>query len=376
MIMPIVQEGLTPREQKIYDLLQDDLSKELFLRINEFVSLWVGYDASKPSVDLPAELFFKQDIFDFIEQIPDVPLTHINAIVDLVRNNRCIQYGYFQNGRRMLKVLKQFGVLENVVAVYDKDPKKTGERAEHLSVQSLPKTRDALPEFDYVIVAVINNKFLHEVFAYFSGLQVDRSKLLVLAYENEQVQYFDKDIIIPRLSESEVFIDAGCLDFSSSSRLLELAPGVKKIYAFEPDEANFERVKSAIALSGFANAEVGKYAWWSSETVLHWVSSGGTSAIDESGTVTVETRTIDGVVPDDELVTYIKMDIEGAELEALKGGAKTIARCRPKMAISLYHKPYDYLDLIEYALSLIPDYKVYVRQYYPYNTTGSVAYFV
>ncbi|MBR4153211.1 MAG: FkbM family methyltransferase [Selenomonadaceae bacterium] len=62
-------------------------------------------------------------------------------------------------------------------------------------------------------------------------------------------------------------------------------------------------------------------------------------------------------------VDYIKLDIEGAELEMLHGAAKTITRCKPKMAISAYHKPEDLWTLATYIKSLRADYEFEFRHY-------------
>ena len=62
-------------------------------------------------------------------------------------------------------------------------------------------------------------------------------------------------------------------------------------------------------------------------------------------------------------VDYIKLDIEGAELEMLHGAAKTITRCKPKMAVSAYHKPEDLWSLATYIKSLRPDYEFEFRHY-------------
>jgi hypothetical protein len=59
------------------------------------------------------------------------------------------------------------------------------------------------------------------------------------------------------------------------------------------------------------------------------------------------------------------MDIEGSELEAIKGSAELIRRDKPKLAISVYHKPYDYLEIPEIICSIVPEYKFYMRQYTP-----------
>jgi hypothetical protein len=62
-------------------------------------------------------------------------------------------------------------------------------------------------------------------------------------------------------------------------------------------------------------------------------------------------------------ITYIKLDIEGAELEALKGMKKIIATCKPKLAICIYHKPTDLWTIPLFIRSLNPSYKLYIRQH-------------
>jgi len=67
------------------------------------------------------------------------------------------------------------------------------------------------------------------------------------------------------------------------------------------------------------------------------------------------------------------MDVEGAEREALKGSEETIRKHRPRLAISIYHKPDDILKIPEYLLDLIPDYQFAIR-HYSSNQTETVLY--
>lgn len=57
-------------------------------------------------------------------------------------------------------------------------------------------------------------------------------------------------------------------------------------------------------------------------------------------------------------IDFIKMDIEGSELSALDGAARTIARCKPRLAISAYHKPDDLWVLAARIKQLRPDYQL------------------
>ena len=62
-------------------------------------------------------------------------------------------------------------------------------------------------------------------------------------------------------------------------------------------------------------------------------------------------------------ITFIKMDIEGAEYEALLGARKLIEINRPRMAISVYHKYEDFVTLADLVLKMHPDYRISFRHY-------------
>jgi FkbM family methyltransferase len=88
----------------------------------------------------------------------------------------------------------------------------------------------------------------------------------------------------------------------------------------------------------------------------------GSRPVKEDGpAVEVETTTIDDLVADCPQVNFIKMDIEGTELEALRGAEKTIRRFHPRLAISVYHRPE---DLVEIPRFLRPfAYKLYLDHF-------------
>ena len=135
----------------------------------------------------------------------------------------------------------------------------------------------------------------------------------------------------------------------------------KKCFAFEPDKDNFEKLKKNVA--AYPNISAYQLGTYNRKNSLHFSDGNDTgSSIQSSGGVIIEVDSIDNIVNGED-VSYIKMDIEGAELDSLMGAQKTILRCRPKLAICVYHKTEDLLTIPNYILSLHNDYRLYLRNY-------------
>ena len=65
----------------------------------------------------------------------------------------------------------------------------------------------------------------------------------------------------------------------------------------------------------------------------------------------------------DTTIGFIKLDIEGFEMSALKGAEKTLLRDKPFLAVCVYHKPGDVLEIMDYLHTLVPDYRFWLRHY-------------
>lgn len=173
-------------------------------------------------------------------------------------------------------------------------------------------------------------------------------------------QYFNPSFM--KYEDEEVFVDAGCLDLGTSLNLKNYCKHVKKVYAFEPDPDSYRVCMARKEETGFSEAEILPYAAWSERTTLHFcLKVPGSSKVAEEGDCIISAMPIDDAVEPKVRVTMIKMDVEGSELEALKGAKNTIQRDKPKLAICIYHKPEDMLEIPLYIKELVPEYKLYVR---------------
>jgi len=183
-----------------------------------------------------------------------------------------------------------------------------------------------------------------------------------IAAASDPKQYFSPDFIT--YEDEEVFVDAGCYNLATSLDMRKYCKHLKKVYAFEPDPENYKNCLIKKQKNGFSEVEIFPFGTWSErKTILFSARGTGGSKICEDGQNTVTVVPIDEMIQAGDRVTFIKMDVEGAELESLKGAKKTIQRDRPKLAICIYHKLEDMTEIPLFIKELVPDYKLYVRMH-------------
>lgn len=177
-------------------------------------------------------------------------------------------------------------------------------------------------------------------------------------------QYFDLEAITPD-KDGEYFVDAGCFNGGTSIQCKDWCRGnLKMVYAFEPDGKNYPNCHQNLSKLG-CEFELYEAATWSERTILRFKQDTGPgwgSFVDRAGEVSIEADSIDNKLQGRK-ATYIKMDVEGSELAALVGSVKTIQKYRPKLAISLYHKPEDIIEIPIFLEKLDLGYKYYIRHY-------------
>jgi FkbM family methyltransferase len=177
----------------------------------------------------------------------------------------------------------------------------------------------------------------------------------------QPAQYFQN---VAAIGEGEVFVDGGAYVGDTLEDYLRRVPaGFSKYYAFEPDSKNFARLTAVVRTRGLASVECINAGLWREPGSMQFAEGDGISTeskVSDCGGVRIELDTIDARCAD---ATFIKMDIEGAELDALHGARATIARNKPKLALCAYHNPSHLWALADYTQSLVPEYKIYFRQH-------------
>lgn len=174
-------------------------------------------------------------------------------------------------------------------------------------------------------------------------------------------QYFDP---VVNLSDREVFVDCGAYTGDTAEIFMRNTNNkYAHYYAFEPDGEHFKEAEKF--LMNKQNTTLTKKGLFSTETILNF-KDGYTSCskICDTGEAVVKVTSIDKYFSDKpHIPTFIKMDIEGAELEALEGAEFIIRKHKPKLAICVYHRPEDLYEIPEIIKSYREDYKLYLRHY-------------
>ena len=188
-------------------------------------------------------------------------------------------------------------------------------------------------------------------------------------------EYFDREII--NLSQNEVFIDGGAYNGDTLLSFTKKTKNIfKSAYCFEPNYQLMKKIPIALPENESRITLLNKGLWDSDGFASFDINPGGkqgSSKISHQGKAIIETTTIDNCISEE--VTFIKLDIEGAELAALRGAKRTILKNKPKLAICVYHKAEDIIEIPRFIMNLGLDYKYYLRQYVPSFATPNTVFY-
>lgn len=174
-----------------------------------------------------------------------------------------------------------------------------------------------------------------------------------------------EDMELLHLGSKEQYLDLGAYNGDTIFEFLSLTGGAySSIDAFEPDSHNLKKLTESTAQ--LSHLTIHQKASWNESTTLTFSGKGGRNCAklpqlpgQYKHLHPVEAIPVDLLHQD---FTYIKMDVEGAEEETLFGMAETLNRCHPKLLISAYHKPDDFITLPLLVEQLCPGYRMYLRR--------------
>lgn len=161
--------------------------------------------------------------------------------------------------------------------------------------------------------------------------------------------------------KNEVFVDAGGFDGDTTEEFINRYPDYRKVYLFEPSIKNLEAAQRR--LNGRRDIDFRPLGLSDSQGSLHFnADAGSASAITDGDGESIAVATLDKELKN-EPISFIKMDIEGWEMNALRGAELTIKKNKPKLAIAVYHAAKDFREIPQYILNINPEYRIFLRHY-------------
>lgn len=178
------------------------------------------------------------------------------------------------------------------------------------------------------------------------------------SFDGSNDQYFDKNII--KCDENEVFVDCGAYIGDTVESYIKNYKKYKKIYSYEPSRENFN--KCIENTKKYKNVGVRPFGVGEKNKQVYFSESGSSSSIINSK----NSEVINIISIDDDIkekITYLKMDVECEEINAILGAKNHIKYNSPKLAICLYHIVSDLWEIPELINSINSNYEFYIRHY-------------
>lgn len=343
-----------------YSMLQDELSQELFwLRIKNDI---------KPDIRIVNKATQISGFSSKYKKAFDSFL----PLLEKIRKGGCklVLFGMGMIGSLYARILEECGYVEVLICC---DGKKHGNFDGREVVSPDFLMRD--PERYYVLISSVT--YYEEIFIELKKRGFPQSRILYdlgkPVFSSDSHIYFDFENCIP---QNRTFVDAGCLDGKDTIAFLDRFGEESSVIAFEPDSDNCRKCEKI--LSGYANVKIIEAAVDAVDRKVSFLSSGNGSSyvLDDSNKreynfvhspkeekmiTKINTVAIDNYI--DYNIWMIKMDIEGAEMNALLGARDTIKKNKPFLAISVYHRKGDLIEIMEYLHGLVPEYKFWLRNY-------------
>ena len=184
-------------------------------------------------------------------------------------------------------------------------------------------------------------------------------------YLHRRQYFFQRDGVTVRPEKGDFVIDGGAC-FGDTAVVFSNAVGAGgRVFSFDPVSEHVDILRFNIAQFAHTNVTDMPYGISDHHVDAPLMILNEYNPAFRADTATLPLRSLDELVSSGEIprVDYIKLDVEGGELAALKGAMDTIWRFKPKLAISLYHNPDDLFELTLFVRDKFPFYRLHIDQY-------------
>lgn len=331
---------------------------------NDCENIWEKLcdNESKTIFNARFQYAFDKDWSGFLENIQKneakhYKLGHFGEFLAANPGKKLVIYGMGMYGRYTFSLLKRSGV--HVYGFGDRSAIPGG------GYGGIPLLTDEEIESmrDEIILVVGSKKYALEIYSKLICMHIASKHIYLPAYGYIDVpcgqQYFD----FFRPGCKEVFVDAGVYDGKSSVDFVKWCQTPQsRIYLFEANPKRENHIRKTLEYNGIINYELHLKGLSDDAGKASFNQNESGSRISGQGADEIETTSID-IALKGKRVTFIKMDIEGSEKAALIGAQETIKAYKPKLAISIYHKYDDFIEIPKVVLNIEPTYQLAMRHY-------------
>jgi FkbM family methyltransferase len=192
-------------------------------------------------------------------------------------------------------------------------------------------------------------------------------------FRHQDPQYFNSLTLVPRAAEGW-FVDGGAYDGDSFAQFLSSVRTIEPALLFEPEGTNYRALISREEVRKSSSLCLPLALSDYSRQLRFRGASGEAASIDANGETIIQAVALDEICRGHK-VGFIKLDVEGAERDAIRGAERVIRTSRPVLAMSLYHRFDDLWILPELLNEFCAGYALHVRQHY-FNSFDCVLYAV
>ena len=254
----------------------------------------------------------------------------LDAILETVDINGIIIFGCGHDGIRTKKIMENCNYFPRFFC--DSNDTKIGTVVDGLEVIDIDKL---VREYRDYLIVLGSAKYAGEMYEILKAKKFPIEHILYPRYELLFAQCGNQYFDVFHPQEKEVFIDGGGYDGNTIIDFIAWTEGkFNKIYSFEPTAEMSQFIRKKMKEEQLLNVVVHESALWSKREDLCFLENGAGSRVEKSGALTIKGVSLDNIIKN-EKVTFIKMDVEGSELAALKGAKNTIIKYHPKLAICI-----------------------------------------